>query len=125
MSSDRDRPLGNPVGKVIVILAVLGIIVTRGKEISSSVGALAAGTPEDYCYRNTGYAFIETTVPSIPTDAGGEYRERSSIEVEPEGLRRCGRGLIRGFWREHADAAGWNTIRGVRRERIRMGVTGT
>jgi hypothetical protein len=33
--------------------------------------AVGVRAPERYCYGKTGYAFIETTVPTIPTDAGG------------------------------------------------------
>ena len=44
MSGDRNRPRGNPVGRVIVILALIGVAVIRRGEISSSAGTLVTGT---------------------------------------------------------------------------------
>ncbi|MDK2917060.1 MAG: hypothetical protein PWR25_1617 [Euryarchaeota archaeon] len=76
--------------------------------------AVGIKAPDRYCYRDTGYAFIETTVPSIPTDAGGEYGDsgtkltsRPKIFVIAEG------NSFDGIWREHADAVEWNKIRGM------------
>jgi hypothetical protein len=30
-------------------------------------------SPEQYSYKNSGYAFIESTAPTIPTDSEGDY----------------------------------------------------
>ena len=35
--------------------------------------AVGIKSPDQYAYRDTGYAFVETTTPSIPTDADGNY----------------------------------------------------
>jgi hypothetical protein len=44
MSGDRNRPRRNPVGREFVILALIGIAVIRGGQISSSAGTLVTGT---------------------------------------------------------------------------------
>lgn len=78
--------------------------------------AVGIRAPEEYCYRNTGYAFIETTVPSIPTDAGGEYGESGrQLRSNPKVFVVAGGDSFEGIWREHTDAAEWNKIRGMGR----------
>lgn len=79
------------------------------KEAHMAVGIRA---PDRYCYRDTGYAFIETTTPSIPTDAGGEYGDDGiTMTSKPKVFVIAEGDPFEGIWREHADAAEWNKIR--------------
>ncbi len=78
--------------------------------------AVGIRAPAEYCYRNTGYAFIETTVPSIPTDAGGDYGATGKLKSDPKVFVVADGDSFEGIWREHTDAAEWNKIRGMGRE---------
>jgi len=76
--------------------------------------AVGIKAPDQYCYRDTGYAFIETTVPSIPTDAGGEYGGTGEkLTSNPKVFVMADGDSFEGIWREHTDAAEWNKIRGM------------
>lgn len=47
--------------------------------------AVGIATIEKYSYKNTGYAFVETTLPCIITDASGQYGEnRTSLSSVPK-----------------------------------------
>jgi hypothetical protein len=76
-------------------------------EKHTAVGILAA--PE-YAYKNTGYAFIETTTPLIITDGNGKYpafgRIISSPEVLPAGEGKAF-GSVREEWN---DAREWQRL---------------
>ncbi|MCT8337273.1 hypothetical protein FKB36_07130 [Methanoculleus sp. Afa-1] len=79
------------------------------KETHMAVGIKA---PDRYCYRDTGYAFIETTVPSIPTDSGEEYGDDGiKMTSNPKVFVIAEGDSFEGIWREHADAVEWNKIR--------------
>ncbi|WP_292729137.1 transglutaminase domain-containing protein [Methanoculleus sp.] len=79
--------------------------------------AVGVRAPERYCYGKTGYAFIETTVPTIPTDAGGEYGEAEvKLKSDPKVFVVADGDSFEGIWREHTDAAEWNRIRSMGRE---------
>jgi len=45
--------------------------------------AVGIKSPYPYSYKETGYAFIETTVPSIPTDSGGNYSHFGKLVSMP------------------------------------------
>ncbi|MDD3070939.1 MAG: hypothetical protein PHX88_07075 [Methanoculleus horonobensis] len=76
--------------------------------------AVGIKAPDKYCYRDTGYAFIETTVPSIPTDAGGEYGDAGEkLTSKPKVFVIAEGDSFEGIWREYADAAEWSKIRGM------------
>jgi hypothetical protein len=45
--------------------------------------AVGIKSPSQYTYKETGYAFIETTVPSIPTDSGGNYTSIGKLTSMP------------------------------------------
>lgn len=45
--------------------------------------AVGIEAPSQYAYRGTGYAFIETTVPSIPTDSKGNYTNIGKLTSMP------------------------------------------
>ena len=84
-----------------------------GQEQHMAVGIKA---PARYCYGKTGYAFIETTVPAIPTDAGGDYAGAGRLRSDPNVFVVADGDSFEGIWREHTDAAEWNRIRGMGRE---------
>ena len=69
---------------------------------------------ERYCYKKTGYAFIETTTPVIPTDAEGEYGG-TKLTSNPKVFVVADGDAFEGIWREHTDAAEWNKIQGMGR----------
>jgi len=45
--------------------------------------ALGIRAPPEYCYKGTGYAFIEATTPSIMTDGDGDYRQVGQLTSMP------------------------------------------
>lgn len=80
------------------------------KEAHMAVGIRA---PERYCYRDTGYAFIEATTPTIPTYAGGTYGDsKEKLTSKPKIFVIAEGDSFEGIWREHADAAEWDRIQG-------------
>jgi hypothetical protein len=76
---------------------------------------MAAGirAPARYCYRETGYAFIEATRPTIPTYAEGEYGGVGRLTSDPYVIVIADGDSFEGIWREHADAAEWSRIQGM------------
>lgn len=78
------------------------------EEAHMAVGITA---PDRYCYRDTGYAFIESTAPSIPTDAEGRYGDsKEKLTSNPKVFVIADGNSFEGIWREHADAVEWNKI---------------
>ena len=49
--------------------------------------AVGIKSPDQYAYRNSGYAFIESTAPSIPTDSAGDYPGAGKLTSTPEIIR--------------------------------------
>ena len=88
-----------------------GVAVLRFEQEQHMVVGIRA--PARYCYGKTGYAFIETTVPAIPTDAGGDYAGAGRLRSAPEVFVVADGDSFEGIWREHTDAAEWNRIRGM------------
>lgn len=76
---------------------------------------MAAGikAPAQYCYRKTGYAFIETTRPAIPTYAEAEYGGAGRLASDPDVIVIADGDSFETIWREHADAAEWSRIQGM------------
>ncbi|NLX50460.1 MAG: hypothetical protein GXY82_11465 [Methanospirillum sp.] len=69
--------------------------------------------PDGYDYRGTGYAFIESTAPSIITDAGGEYRGAGRLVSMPVVIPVAGGAPFTSIVTEAEDAAEWNGLRGM------------
>ena len=46
--------------------------------------AVGIKSPTQYSYKNSGYAFIESTTPSIPTDSEGDYIGAGKLTSTPE-----------------------------------------
>lgn len=78
--------------------------------------AVGIRAPARYCYGETGYAFIETTRPTIPTYAEGEYGGAGRLTSDPKVIVIADGDSFEGIWREHTDAAEWNRIQGMGRE---------
>lgn len=78
--------------------------------------AVGIKAPARYCYKETGYAFIETTKPAIPTDAEGEYAGHGKLSSDPVVIVVADGDSFEGIWREHTDAAEWNRILGMGRK---------
>lgn len=96
------------------LLRELGYGVALFEFEQESHMAVGIAAPDRYCYRDTGYAFVETTVPSIPTDAGGEYGDAGyRLASNPKVFVVAEGDSFEGIWREHADAVEWNKIRGM------------
>ena len=93
------------------ILRDLGYGVALFEFEQESHMAVGIRAPDQYCYRDTGYAFIETTVPAIPTDAGGEYGDSGKkLTSKPKVFVIAEGDSFESIWREHTDAVEWNKI---------------
>lgn len=77
--------------------------------------AVGIKAPAAYCYKKTGYAFIETTTPTIPTDAEGDYAGVGKLRSDPKVFVVADGASFEGIWREYTDAAEWNKIQGMGR----------
>lgn len=75
-----------------------------------AVGVLC---PDGYGYRGTGYAFVESTSPSIVTDAGGEYRGTGRLVSAPRVVSVAEGAAFASIETEAKDAAEWNELRGM------------
>ena len=96
------------------LLRELGYGVALFEFEQESHMAVGVAAPDRYCYRDTGYAFVETTIPSIPTDAGGEYGDAGyRLTSNPKVFVVAEGDSFEGIWREHADAVEWSKIRGM------------
>jgi hypothetical protein len=70
--------------------------------------AVGIKSPDQYAYRNSGYAFIESTAPSIPTDSAGDYPGAGKLTSTPA-ITRISDGIpFSGISEEYQDAARFN-----------------
>ncbi len=76
---------------------------------------MAAGikAPEKYAYKGSGYAFIESTIPSIPTDADGEFTDGMRLKSDPVVIEIADGASFDGIWKEYQDAREWNSLRAM------------
>lgn len=81
-----------------------------GPENHMAVGILC---PDGYGYRGEGYAFIESTSPTIITDAGGEYRGAGRLVSTPRVIPIAEGAAFASIGTEANDAAEWNELRGM------------
>lgn len=51
--------------------------------------AIGIKCPQKYSYRDTGYCFVESTSPSIITDASGDYVGTGKLTTMPNILKIC------------------------------------
>lgn len=68
---------------------------------------------DGYDYLGTGYAFAESTTPSIITDAGGEYVGAGRLVSAPKVIPIAEGQAFASIANEDRDAAEWNELRGT------------
>lgn len=66
------------------LLRELGYGVALFKFSSENHMAVGIKTPNQYSYKNLGYAFIESTTPTIPTDSQGDYLGAGKLTSSPQ-----------------------------------------
>ncbi len=73
---------------------------------------MAAGikVPEKYAYKGSGYAFIESTIPSIPTYAEGELDGGIWLKSDPVVIEIADGASFDGIWKEYQDAREWSSL---------------
>lgn len=76
---------------------------------------MAAGikVPAKYAYKDSGYAFIESTAPGIPTDAAGELDGGIHLASDPVVVEIADGASFDGIWKEYQDAKEWNALRSM------------
>ena len=72
--------------------------------------AVGIRAPTEYAYKNTGYAFIETTTPLIITDGNGDYPAFGRISSPPEVLPAGDGRLFGSVSEEWNDAHEWERL---------------
>jgi hypothetical protein len=75
--------------------------------------AVGIRCPDGYDYRGTGHAFVESTSPSIMTDAGGTYAGGDRLVSVPEVIPVAEGRAFASIETEAKDAAEWNELRGM------------
>lgn len=65
-------------------------------------------SPGQYAFLNSGYAFIETTAPTIPTDSRGDYAGTGKLTSTPELLQISDGIPFTGISEEYEDASAFN-----------------
>ncbi len=75
--------------------------------------AVGIRCPDGYDYLGTGYAFVESTTPSIITDAGGDYVGAGRLISAPKVIPIAEGQAFASIANEDRDAAEWNELRGT------------
>jgi hypothetical protein len=75
--------------------------------------ALGIQSPASYDYRNSGYAFVETTAPSIVTDADGDYVGVGKLTSVPGIMQICQGKSFLSVAEEYQDAQQFNQLIGM------------
>jgi hypothetical protein len=70
-------------GVLAYLLKELGYGVALFEFRSEKHMVVGIRAPEQYAYKNTGYAFIETTIPSVITDSNGIYTGIGNLQSYP------------------------------------------
>ena len=95
------------------LLSELGFGVVLFEFEAENHMAVGVLCPDGYGYRGTGYAFVESTSPSIITDAGGEYRGAGRLVSAPRVIPVAEGAAFASIETEAKDAAEWNELRGM------------
>jgi hypothetical protein len=66
--------------------------------------------PEEFSYKKTGYAFVETTTPNIISDCHCEYVNTGKLFSSPSIISVSDGKTFNGIKEEYMDAAEWNDI---------------
>ena len=75
--------------------------------------ALGISAQSEYCYRDTGYAFIESTSPNIITDSEGTYVHAGRLTSNPKVIAVSRGAAIADLAEEAADAKEYRRILGL------------
>jgi hypothetical protein len=70
--------------------------------------AVGIKSPAPYSFRDSGYAFIESTAPSIPTDSQGDYTGTGKLTSTPDIIRISDGRSFGSIAEEYADATAFN-----------------
>ncbi|KQC05700.1 MAG: hypothetical protein APR53_02025 [Methanoculleus sp. SDB] len=73
--------------------------------------AVGIRCPEEYGYQDTGYLFVEASMPSIPGDSGGNYPGFGNLVSHPDILPVSSGRLFNPSDEEAEDARAWQDIR--------------
>jgi len=84
---DGEAVCGEKVRLLAYILRGLGYDTAMLYYPEEKHAALGIKCPMEYSHRNSGYCFIETTTPAIPTYDSGEYPGTGRITSQPTVLR--------------------------------------
>jgi hypothetical protein len=93
------------------LLRELGYGVVLFEFKSDNHMAVGIKSPVQYSYLNSGYAFIETTTPSIPTDSQGDYGTAGKLTSIPEIIPISDGDSFTSISEEYQDALLLNQIR--------------
>ena len=72
--------------------------------------AIGIKSPSQYDFKNTGYAFIESAAPAIPTDAQGDYVGVGKLTSSPSVLLISNGNSFDTISEEYQDAQRYNTL---------------
>jgi WD40 repeat protein len=92
------------------LLRELGYGVVLFEFDSESHMAVGVRCPGQYAYKNSGYAFIETATPSIPTDSQGDYIGAGKLTSTPRVLQISDGNSFSSIAEEFQDALAYNQL---------------
>jgi hypothetical protein len=95
------------------LLRELGYGVVLFEFKSENHMAIGIKSPAQYSYLNSGYAFIETTTPSIPTDSQGDYGGAGKLTSNPQIFPVSDGNSFTSISEEYQDAQILNQIRNM------------
>jgi hypothetical protein len=84
------------------------VLFSFNKENHMAVGVK---TDDKYSYKNTGYAFIETTEPSIITDSSGDYVGAGKLNSFPTIIPISSGNTLNSLSEEYIDAIKYNQLK--------------
>lgn len=97
------------------LLDELGFGVALFEFEAESHIAVGLACPAGFDYRGTGYAFIESTSPTIITDGEGEYVNAGRLRSMPEAILIAEGEVFASIEVEAKDAREWTELRGMGR----------
>lgn len=92
------------------ILRELGYGVVYFEFKTENHRAIGIKCPLEYSYKNTGYCFIETARPTIPTYSESEYIGVGKLTSIPEIIKISDGKSFDSIWEEYKDAQEWSLL---------------
>jgi hypothetical protein len=92
------------------LLRELGYGVVLFEFNSENHMAVGIQSPSQYSYRDSGYAFIEATTPSIVTDSNGDYVEAGKLTSTPKIMQISQGDSFSSVSEEYRDAQRYNQL---------------